>query len=94
VNKGGDCSSYNANLSWSDADGGHESALPGLKLGQNDSLERSLSVDLAKGAATGEFTVTLQVPGAAGTPAKLSATVNIAKPSIFERNNPPNQGGS
>jgi hypothetical protein len=92
VNKGGRCPSYKANVTWSDAGGNHESSLPGLSLDQNDSQERMVSVDLAKGAATAEFKLTLEVPGAAGTPATLSATVNIAKPSIFERSNPPSQG--
>ena len=85
TNKGGNCSSYTATVAWSDAGGNHESKLTALNLDQNDSRERTLSIDLAKGAATGEFTVTLEVPGALATPATLSATVNIAKPSIFER---------
>jgi hypothetical protein len=91
INKGGNASSYRAKVTWSDAGGSHESTLPDLSLDQNDSRDRTLSIDLAKGSATGDFTVSLEVPGGAGAAPRLSATVNIGKASIFDRTDPQKQ---
>jgi hypothetical protein len=77
INKGGSTSSYRAIVMWSDAGGSHETTLPDLSLDQNDSRERRLSIDLAEGGVVGEFTVTHDVPGAAGQSTRLTTTVNI-----------------
>ena len=77
INKGGSSQSYSAKVTWSDAGGNHEQMLPGLSLDQNDSRERTLSVDLAEASAVCEFSVTHEVPDAIGTPAALTGTLNI-----------------
>jgi hypothetical protein len=77
INKGANSPSYSAKVTWSDAEGSHEATLPDLSLDQNDSRERTLSVDVAQASAAGEFTVTHEVPGAAGASARLTGTLNI-----------------
>jgi hypothetical protein len=77
INKGGSSSSYSAKVRWSDAEGSHEATLPDLSLDQNDSRERTLSVEVAQASAAGEFTVTHEVPGAAGASARLTGTLNV-----------------
>jgi hypothetical protein len=78
INKGGSSSSYSAKVTWSDAGGSHEATLPDLSLDQNDSRERTLAVVIAEGSATGDFSVTHEVPGAAGASSRLAGTVSIA----------------
>jgi hypothetical protein len=75
VNKGGSCPSYAVKISWTDGGGSHETTVSDLSLEQNDSRERSHPVDLADGAATCQFTLTTEVPGAAGG-AQLTASVD------------------
>jgi hypothetical protein len=75
MNKGGSSSSYSATVEWSDSAGSHRATLPDLSLDQNDSQERTLSVEVADGGGTVEFTVIHEVPGAAASPS-LTGTVS------------------
>ncbi|HWE57564.1 MAG TPA: hypothetical protein VG435_18815, partial [Acidimicrobiales bacterium] len=74
-----------ARVSWSDAAGNHEVTLTDLSLDQNDSRERTVTIELAKGAATGEFSVSHEVPGADRPSRKLTVTAPIQKPPAFGR---------